>query len=95
MGTGSLNNARGRHTATLLSDGMVLAAGGLDFPTINASTELYNPPAPTSTPTPTVTPTQLYTDTLLAHQESIQGRVPLRIPAQHRTNPDSPVIGDQ
>ena len=38
--TGSLNAARGRHTATLLPDGKVLVVGG--YSTL-ASTELYDP----------------------------------------------------
>jgi hypothetical protein len=36
--TGSLNTARDQHTATLLSNGMVLVAGG-----VSASPELYEP----------------------------------------------------
>ena len=40
--TGSLNTARHHHTATLLPDGMVLAAGGFDTSAI-ASAELYDP----------------------------------------------------
>jgi hypothetical protein len=40
--TGSLNTARDHHTATLLSDGKVLVAGGFDTSAI-ASAELYDP----------------------------------------------------
>ena len=41
--TGSLNNARADHTATLLSNGMVLVAGGPIAPRVAlASSELYN-----------------------------------------------------
>ena len=41
--TGSLNIARGSHTATLLSNGKVLVAGGYGFSGILASAELYDP----------------------------------------------------
>jgi hypothetical protein len=44
--TGNLNAARGAHTATLLTDGTVLMAGGFDVgvnPDILASAEIYNP----------------------------------------------------
>ncbi|HXL93007.1 MAG TPA: kelch repeat-containing protein, partial [Streptosporangiaceae bacterium] len=45
--TGSLNTARGNQTATLLSSGKVLVAGGVDFashsPADLASAELYTP----------------------------------------------------
>lgn len=45
--TGSLNTARENQTATLLSSGKVLVAGGVDFashsPTDLASAELYTP----------------------------------------------------
>jgi hypothetical protein len=41
--TGSLNNARFLHTATLLSDGRVLAAGGNNNRDILASAELNSP----------------------------------------------------
>jgi hypothetical protein len=46
--TGSMTDARTYHTATLLSDGRVLVAGGSISPSVNswmllASAELYNP----------------------------------------------------
>src|SRR2546430_4665806 len=42
--TGSLNTGRFLHTATLLANGMVLVAGGLDNNFhATASTELYDP----------------------------------------------------
>ena len=42
--TGSLNTARHDHTATLLQNGMVLVAGGLDNHSgASASAELYDP----------------------------------------------------
>jgi hypothetical protein len=56
--TGSLNNGRGLHTATLLSGGIVLVAGGIDNGVILASAERFTPTGtPTPTPTPTATPT--------------------------------------
>jgi hypothetical protein len=50
--TGSLNTARGAHTATLLPNGMVLVAGGLDSSSnVSASAELYDPASGTWTAT--------------------------------------------
>jgi len=50
--TGSLNTARYAHTATLLSNGRVLVAGGSDSANAQLDTvELYNP-ATGSGPTP-------------------------------------------
>ncbi|MEZ4542042.1 MAG: kelch repeat-containing protein [Chloroflexota bacterium] len=43
--TGSLNEARSGHTATLLSDGRVLVAGGLAPSAITASAEAFDPVA--------------------------------------------------
>src|SRR6202142_1335801 len=46
--TGSMNNPRGGHTATLLSNGKVLVAGGYDSNSLPlASAELYDPAAGT------------------------------------------------
>jgi alpha-tubulin suppressor-like RCC1 family protein len=42
-GTGRLNVARWHHTATLLSDGTVLAAGGLSQRNSLTSAEIYDP----------------------------------------------------
>lgn len=41
--TGSMNEARYRHTATLLLDGRVLVAGGASSDEITASAEVYDP----------------------------------------------------
>ena len=49
--TGSLATARERYTATLLPNGMVLVAGGLDNTNPIASAELYNPARGTWAPT--------------------------------------------
>ena len=50
--TGSLNTARYDHTATLLQNGMVLVAGGLDnHGGASASAELYDPASRTWTAT--------------------------------------------
>jgi len=42
-GTGSMGEARGRQTATLLGDGTVLIAGGYNLQAPLASAELYDP----------------------------------------------------
>jgi N-acetylneuraminic acid mutarotase len=50
---GSLSTARAQHTATLLNNGQVLVAGGLDATgTPLASTEIYNPTTQSWTPGP-------------------------------------------
>src|SRR6266436_503421 len=49
--TGSLNNARFLHTATLLPNGKVLVAGGSGITGILANAELYNPASGTWTAT--------------------------------------------
>src|SRR6266550_2428090 len=47
--TGSLNIARGFHTATLLHNGIVLVAGGFGANSYLASAELYDPASGTWT----------------------------------------------
>ncbi|PYI69212.1 MAG: hypothetical protein DMF07_00060, partial [Verrucomicrobia bacterium] len=48
--TGSLNRARNMHTATLLQNGIVLVAGGVDSNIIiSATAELYDPASGTWT----------------------------------------------
>jgi hypothetical protein len=67
--TGSLNTARYLHTATLLPNGMVLVAGGLDS-NLNAlpSAELYDPASGTWTATGNLnTACALHTATLLSN----------------------------
>jgi hypothetical protein len=44
--TGSLNTARGGHTPTLLPNGKVLVAGGVNTSGVLASAELYDPGPP-------------------------------------------------
>jgi hypothetical protein len=66
--TGSMSQGRWVHTATLLGDGKVLAAGGDDSccGPATATAELYDPAAGTWTPTGSmVTPRSYYTATLL------------------------------
>jgi N-acetylneuraminic acid mutarotase len=64
---GSLNTGRGYHTATLLTNGWVLVAGGqLLNGTVTASAELYNPATGTWTNTGSLnTPRAFHTATLL------------------------------
>ena len=63
--TGSLNTARASHTSTLLTNGMVLIAGGYNGAVL-ASAELYNPGTGTFTPTGSLKTARLYhTATLL------------------------------
>jgi len=63
--TGSLNTARASHTSTVLSNGMVLIAGGYNG-NVLASAELYNPATGTFTPTGSLKTARLYhTATLL------------------------------
>ena len=64
--TGSLNVARVWHTATLLNNGMVLIAGGIDGNPSSARTELYNPATGTFTATGSLNTARVYhTATLL------------------------------
>ncbi len=69
--TGSLNTARTDHTATLLPNGQVLVAGGLDASsTPLASAELYNPATGTWTATGSMSDArQGHTATLLPNGE--------------------------
>ena len=67
--TGSLNTARSEQTATLLSNGMVLIAGGYDWNgNPLASAELYNPSTATFIPTGSLNVARYnHTATLLAN----------------------------
>src|SRR5437762_211556 len=59
--TGSLNTARGSHTATLLPNGKVLVAGGINSSGVLASAELYDPASGTWTITAASTPHASFT----------------------------------
>ncbi len=64
--TGSMNIARGQHTATLLHNGMVLIAGGFGSSGDVASAELYDPASATFTTTGTLNTSRVFdTATLL------------------------------
>src|SRR6185503_542286 len=66
--TGSLLEARGGHTATLLANGTVLVAGGsgADFAEVLASAELYDPDSGTwSAASPMTVPRMDFTATML------------------------------
>ncbi len=65
--TGSMNNARYLHTATLLNNGKVLVAGGYDASgNVTASAELYDSSTGTWTPTASMSTARSYfTATLL------------------------------
>ena len=52
---GSLGTGRIEHTSTLLPDGKVLVAGGINTDTILASAELYDPATGTWSPTGSMT----------------------------------------
>jgi hypothetical protein len=64
--TGSLNSARYHHTATFLSNGVVLVAGGISGFNAFASAELYSPASGNWTVTGSLNTARfLHTDTLL------------------------------
>ena len=64
--TGSLATARDYHTATLLPNGKVLVAGGVDNTDVLASAELYDPASGTWTATGSLATARYYhTATLL------------------------------
>ena len=66
--TGNMGAFREWHTATLLPDGKVLVAGGVDSSSGLATAELYDPVAGTFTATGTMTAAHFdSTATLLAH----------------------------
>ena len=64
---GALTAARALHTATLLPDGTIMAAGGTNGPNILSSAEIYSPASGTSAPTVTgmTQPRDQHTSTLL------------------------------
>jgi hypothetical protein len=64
--TASMASARADHTATKLSDGRVLIAGGSDGTTSLSSTEIYDPATNTFSPGPAMSVARaLHTATLL------------------------------
>jgi uncharacterized repeat protein (TIGR03803 family) len=66
--TGSLNDGRTYHTATLLQNGQVLAAGGQDSQGVTNTAELYDPSTGTWTATGSLgSVRQYHTATLLAN----------------------------
>jgi hypothetical protein len=70
--TGSMAVARTRHTATLLSNGKVLIAGGLVGYTALASAEIYDPAAGKCTATGSMAaPREYHTATLLANGNTV------------------------
>src|SRR5947208_3660518 len=59
--TGSLNTARDAHTATLLANGMVLVAGGVDIGSVSSpSAEVYDPASGTWTVTASLNHERFY-----------------------------------
>ena len=66
--TGGMKNARYCHTATLLSNGQVLVAGGSNGTTLLASAEIFDPVSGTFAPTGSMgSPRCFHTATLLAN----------------------------
>ena len=63
IAAGCMNSDRAGHTATVLSDGKVLIAGGLDGSNVLATAELYDPSSNTFTPTSGNMTTQRIGDT--------------------------------
>ena len=64
-GRGTLVTPRTYHTATLLADGRVMLAGGLDSAGATASSEIYNPASNISTATGSLNQRRLFHQTVL------------------------------
>jgi len=63
--TGSMRTARYAHTAVLLTNGLVLVAGGVSNSILLASSEIYNPVAGTWTPTGNLNTTRYFASAFL------------------------------